>query len=50
MDSVGYQGHYTNHSQRVSCATILLETEVYEQLVIERSGHCSTDGVRTNKR
>jgi len=46
----GITGFKTNHSLRVSAATRLFETGLDEQLIMERTGHKSTDGVRTYKR
>ena len=48
--SAGIKGHKTNHSLRVTAATRLYESGVDEQLVMETTGHCSTEGVRTYKR
>ena len=39
-----------NHSLWVTAATRLYESGVDEQLVMETTGHCSTEGVRTYKR
>ena len=43
-------GFKTNHSLRVSAATRLFQKGVDEQLIMERTGHRSLDGVRTYKR
>jgi hypothetical protein len=50
MKEGGYQGYYTNHSLRVSTATRLFDKCVDEQLIMARTGHSSTDGVRAYKR
>ena len=50
MKQAGYDGHYTNHSLRVSLATRLFDAQVDEQLIMSRTGHSSTDGVRAYKR
>ena len=48
--SAGISGHKTNHSLRVTAATRLYDSGIDEQLVMETTGHCSTEGVRTYKR
>ena len=48
--AAGIQGFKTNHSLRVTNATRLYASGVDEQLVMERTGHRSVDGVRTYKR
>lgn len=50
MKQAGFDGHFTNHSLRVSLATRLFDAEVDEQLIMNRTGHSSTDGVRAYKR
>ena len=50
MREAGFEGHYTNHSLRASLATRLFDAEVDEQLIMSRTGHSSTDGVRGYKR
>lgn len=50
MKKAGYQGHFTNHSLRATCATRLYNRSVPEQLIQETTGHRSTDGVRSYKR
>ena len=50
MKDAGYEGHYTNHSARVTCASRLFDGEVDEQLIMARTNHASTDGVRPYKR
>ena len=49
-DMAGFEGHYTKHSLRVSLATRLFNAKVDEQLIMSRTGHSSTDGVRAYKR
>ena len=49
MKDTGYEGHYTNHSVRVTCASRLFDAEVDEQLILARATHSSTDDVRTYK-
>lgn len=46
----GISGHITNHSLRATCATRLYESGVDEQVIMERTGHRSTKGVRGYKR
>ena len=50
MADAGFEGHFTKHSLRVSLATRLYDAEVDEQLIMSRTGHSSTDGVRAYKR
>ena len=46
----GIGGYKTNHSLRATAATQLYSSGVDEQLVMERTGHRSTEGVRSYKR
>ena len=46
----GISGYQTNHSLRATTATRLYQAGVNEQLVMERMGHQSLDGVRSYKR
>ena len=46
----GITGHKTNHSLRATTATRLFHAGVDEQLIMERTGHRSMDGVRCYKR
>ena len=46
----GIDGYKTNHSLRVSTATRLYVHGIDEQLIMERTGHRSIDGVRAYKR
>ena len=46
----GLEGHFTNHSLRASSATRLFEAGVDEQLIMQRTGHTSVEGVRSYKR
>ena len=50
MAQAGFEGYYTNHSLQVSSATRLFDAEVDEQLIMSRTGHSSTSGVRAYKR
>lgn len=45
----GFQGKFTNHSLRASCASRLYHHNVDEQLICEKTGHRS-DSVRSYKR
>jgi hypothetical protein len=38
----GYEGHYTGHSGKVTCATELFKHNIDKQLIQLQSGHCST--------
>lgn len=46
----GIQGFKTNHSLRATAATRLYSSGVDEQLVMERTGHRSLEGIRSYKR
>ena len=46
----GIKGFKTNHLLRVTTATRLFQAGVDEQLIMERTGHHSTGGIRTYKR
>ena len=46
----GVEGYKTNHSLRVTTATRLFQSGIDEQLIMDRTGHRSVDGVRTYKR
>ena len=46
----GIQGFRTNHSLRATAATRLYASGVDEQLVMERTGHRSIEGIRSYKR
>ena len=48
--SAGLQGRFTNHSLRATAATRLFEAGVDEQLIMQRTGHSTTAGVRSHKR
>ena len=48
MKQAGSSGYFTNHSLRVSAATRLFESNVDEQLIMDRTGH-SSKGVRAYK-
>ncbi len=45
----GFEGYFTNHSGKVTCATQLFENNVDEQLIKRQTGHRS-DAVRQYKR
>ena len=49
MRKAGFEVHFTNHSLRRSCATRLYESGVPEQVMVETTGHRSSDGVRKYK-
>ena len=46
----GISGFRTNHSLRATTATRLYQTNVDEQLIMERTGHRSLEGVQEYKR
>ena len=46
----GISGFKTNHSLRATAATRLYQSGIDEQLVMERTGHRSLEGVRNYKR
>ena len=46
----GIEGYFTNHSLRVTAATRMFDAGVDEQLIMSRTGHSSTVGVRSYKR
>ncbi len=48
--TAGIEGFKTNHSLRATAATRLYELGVDEQMVMERTGHRSLEGVRSYKR
>ena len=48
--NAGIQGYHTNHSLRATTATRLFQAGVDEQLIMEKTGHTSLDGVRSYKR
>ena len=47
MKKAGFKGYFTNHSLR---ATRLFNAGIDEQLIMSRTGHSSTEGVRAYKR
>ena len=49
MEAAKIPGHFTNHSLRASAATRLFEARVDEQLIMMRTGHNLTSGVRSYK-
>ena len=50
MGNVEFDGHFTNHSLRRSCATNLYDNGVQEQVIQETTGHWSVESVRAYKR
>ena len=50
MCFTGLQGHFTIHSLRATAATKLFEAGIDEQLIMQRTGHSTTAGVRSYKR
>lgn len=46
----GIEGFKTNHSLRATAATRLYASGIDEQLVMERTGHRSLEGIRSYKR
>ena len=48
--SAGIPGYKTNHSLRATSTSRLYHSGIDEQLVMERTGHRSIDGVRSYKR
>ena len=44
-----YLRYETNHSFRGTNATWLFDSDVDEQIIMERTGHLSTEGVRSHK-
>ena len=48
--NAGIPGYKTNHSLRATNATWLFDSDVDEQLIMERTGHLSSEGVRSYKR
>ena len=49
-DRGGLAGHFTNYSLRATAATRLFEAGVDEQLIMLRTGHSTTSGIRHYKR
>ena len=48
--AAGLQGHFSNHSLCATAATRLFEAGVDEQLIMQRTGHSTTAGVRSYER
>ena len=46
----GITGHKTNHSLRATASTCLFHAGIDEQLIMERTGYRSIEGVRSYKR
>ena len=49
MAKAGFEGYYTNHSLRCSCATTLYDNNIPEQVIQDTTGHRSVEGVRAYK-
>lgn len=49
-EKAGFQGYFTNHSGKVTCATELFKQNIDEQLIMKQTGHRSQDAVRRYKR
>ena len=45
----GFEGQFTNHSGKVTCATELFKHNVDEQLIMRQTGHRTEDAVRRYK-
>ena len=50
MSSAKIPGNYSNHSLRSTATTRLFNAHIDEQLIMARTGHSSTTGVRSYKR
>ena len=50
FENAGISGHYTSHSLRATAATRMFDAGVDEQLIMSRTGHSSSNGVRSYKR
>ena len=50
MRDAGIPGYFTNHSLRVTAATRLYDARVDESTIMQRTGHKSSQGVKTYKR
>ena len=50
LKEAGIAGYFTNHSLRATSETRLFDEGVDEQLIMARTGHCSSAGVRSYKR
>ena len=48
--AAGISGYKTNHSLRATTATRLFQAGVDEQLIMEKTGHHSLEGIRSYKR
>ena len=47
MKGTSFEGYYSHHSLRRTCATRLYDKGLPEQLIHETTGHRSADGVRS---
>ena len=50
FEEAGVTGHFTNHSLRATAATRMFDASIDEQLIMHRTGHSSSVGVRSYKR
>ena len=50
MKRAGFTGYFTIHSLRATTATRLFSAGIDERLIMSRTGHSSTEGVRAYKR
>ena len=48
--NAGFTGRKTNHSLKATRASRLYESEIDEQVIMEKTGHRSVQGVRSYKR
>ena len=46
-ESGDFDGYFTNYFGTVTCASLLLKAQVYEQLIMTLTGQRSSDGVRS---
>jgi integrase len=46
----GLEGNFSSHSGKRTCATNLYQAGISEELIMQRTGHRSIEGVRTYKR
>ena len=49
MKAANIQGYFTNHSLRVTAATMMYDAQLDEATTMGRTGHWSVDGVRAYK-
>ncbi len=48
--AAGIEGHKTGHSGKVTCATVLYQSDFGDQLIQERTGHRSLEALHKYKR